>query len=202
MTRNCVMKHHKAKQRQMRERTQRHMNILILFTGWGTLSVTLRFSVKAGGDEVNLSGILKKGWTHIYAAGMTSEAVSLVTIDLKNIKKINKPLMTSPTVVRTHAEVGSNTSTAALRVVQGEGKGTRCLGVQLDHPVTGGYKYGILALQVGGVSTMGQQNMVVSPSKSDPWMTALARPSSNYKRQTRPLVSGGAPHNKPASVWQ
>jgi hypothetical protein len=33
-------------------------------------------------------------------------------------------------------EAGSNTSTAALRVVEGEEKGTRCLGVQLDHPVT------------------------------------------------------------------
>jgi hypothetical protein len=31
-------------------------------------------------------------------------------------------------------------------------KGTQCPGVYLGHPVPGGYKYGDLALQVGGVS--------------------------------------------------
>jgi hypothetical protein len=40
-------------------------------------------------------------------------------------------------------EVGSNTSTVALRVVGGDEKGTQC------HPVSGGYKYGDLALQFG-----------------------------------------------------
>jgi hypothetical protein len=30
--------------------------------------------------------------------------------------------------------------------------GTQCPGVQLSHPVPGGYKYGDLTLQVGGVS--------------------------------------------------
>jgi hypothetical protein len=46
-------------------------------------------------------------------------------------------------------EEGSNTSTLALRVIGGDEKGTQCLGVQLDHPVPGVYKYGDLALQVG-----------------------------------------------------
>jgi hypothetical protein len=49
-------------------------------------------------------------------------------------------------------EAGSNTSTVAQRVVEGDEKGTQCLGVKLGHPVPGGYKYGDLALQVGGVS--------------------------------------------------
>jgi hypothetical protein len=44
---------------------------------------------------------------------------------------------------------GFNTSTAALR---GDINGTQCPGVQLGHPVAGGYKYWDLALQVGGVS--------------------------------------------------
>jgi hypothetical protein len=38
----------------------------------------------------------------------------------------------------------------ALRVVEGDEKGTRCLGVKLDQPVTGGHKYRDLVLQVGG----------------------------------------------------
>jgi hypothetical protein len=42
-----------------------------------------------------------------------------------------------------------------LRVVRGDGKGTQCPGVYLGHPVPGGYKYGDLALQVGGVSRIG-----------------------------------------------
>jgi hypothetical protein len=45
-------------------------------------------------------------------------------------------------------EVGSNTSTEALPVVEGDEKGTRCS--------YGGYKYGDLALQVGGVSNRRQ----------------------------------------------
>jgi hypothetical protein len=32
-------------------------------------------------------------------------------------------------------EVGSNTSTVALRIVGGNKKGTQCLGVKLDHPI-------------------------------------------------------------------
>jgi hypothetical protein len=49
-------------------------------------------------------------------------------------------------------EAGYNTSTPALRVVRGDEKGTQCPGVYLGHPVSGGYKYGDLALQVGRVS--------------------------------------------------
>jgi hypothetical protein len=49
-------------------------------------------------------------------------------------------------------EAGQNTSTIALRVVRGDGKGTHCPGVYLGHPVPGGYKHGDLALLVRGVS--------------------------------------------------
>jgi hypothetical protein len=51
-------------------------------------------------------------------------------------------------------EAGSNTSTVDLRVVGGDKKGTKCLGVKLGHPVPGGYKYGNLALQIWGVSNL------------------------------------------------
>jgi hypothetical protein len=47
---------------------------------------------------------------------------------------------------------GINTTTVALRAVRGDGKGTQCPGVYLGRSVPGGYKYGDLALQVGGVS--------------------------------------------------
>jgi hypothetical protein len=50
--------------------------------------------------------------------------------------------------------VGSNTSSVALRVVGGDEKGTQGLGVYLGHPVPRQYKYGDLALQVGGVSNL------------------------------------------------
>jgi hypothetical protein len=53
-------------------------------------------------------------------------------------------------------EAGSNNSTVALRVAGGEGKGTQYLGLQLSHPVPGEYKYGDIALQVGGVSNLRQ----------------------------------------------
>jgi hypothetical protein len=44
-------------------------------------------------------------------------------------------------------EASSNTSTVILRVVGGDEKGI---------PVAGGYKYGYLTLQVGGVSNLRQ----------------------------------------------
>jgi hypothetical protein len=53
-------------------------------------------------------------------------------------------------------EAGLNTSTVALRVVGDDEKGTQCWGVYLGHPVTGGHKYGDLALQVGGASNLMQ----------------------------------------------
>jgi hypothetical protein len=49
-----------------------------------------------------------------------------------------------------------NNSTIALHVVRSGNKGTQCLGMSLGHPVSGRYKYGNLALQVGGVSNLKQ----------------------------------------------
>jgi hypothetical protein len=49
-----------------------------------------------------------------------------------------------------HVEAGSNTSTIALRVIGGDETGTQC------NPVPGRYKYGDLALEVGGVSNLRQ----------------------------------------------
>jgi hypothetical protein len=53
-------------------------------------------------------------------------------------------------------EAVSNTSTVSLRVIRDEEKGTQCLGVQLGHPVPGGYKYADLILQLGEVSSLRQ----------------------------------------------
>jgi hypothetical protein len=52
--------------------------------------------------------------------------------------------------------VGSNVSIIALRVVGGDENGTQCLGLQLGHPILGVYKYGELALGIGGVSNLRQ----------------------------------------------
>jgi hypothetical protein len=46
-------------------------------------------------------------------------------------------------------EAGSNTSTLTLRVVGGDEKGTRCLGVYLGHPVPGEYKYATCPSRLG-----------------------------------------------------
>jgi hypothetical protein len=52
----------------------------------------------------------------------------------------------------------------------------------MGHPVPGGYKYGDMALQVGGVSRIGTITYGLgSPRDSDPSGTALARTSSNSK---------------------
>jgi hypothetical protein len=59
-------------------------------------------------------------------------------------------------VTLSRVEAGSNTSIVALRVVGGDEEGTQCLGVKLGHPVPGGYKYGDLSLQIGGVSNLRQ----------------------------------------------
>jgi hypothetical protein len=58
--------------------------------------------------------------------------------------------------IPTRVEAGSNTSTVALRVVGGDEKGIQCLGLQLGHPVPGGYKYGDPALQFGRILNLKQ----------------------------------------------
>jgi hypothetical protein len=60
-------------------------------------------------------------------------------------------------------EAWSDTSTVALRVVGGYGKGTQCLGGITGPPCSGGYKYGDLALQVGAVSNLRQQTVIMVP---------------------------------------
>jgi hypothetical protein len=52
----------------------------------------------------------------------------------------------------TCVEADSSTSTVALQVIRGGGKGTQCPGP----PCFWGYKYGDLALQFGGVSEIGK----------------------------------------------
>jgi hypothetical protein len=50
----------------------------------------------------------------------------------------------------------SNTSTVALRIVEGKKNITQCLGVKTGHPLPEGSKYGDLALQVVGDSNLRQ----------------------------------------------
>jgi hypothetical protein len=59
----------------------------------------------------------------------------------------------APAATNTHATIRVELSDA-VRVIGGDEKGTQCLGVQPDHPVPGGHKYGDLAFQVGGVSNL------------------------------------------------
>jgi hypothetical protein len=63
----------------------------------------------------------------------------------------------------------------------------------MGHPVPGRYKYGDLALQVGGVS-----NETVKYNREF-CGTDLARPRSNcvVKLQTHPFVREGAPYQEP-----
>jgi hypothetical protein len=77
--------------------------------------------------------------------------------------------------------------TTALRVVRGDGKGTQCPGEYLVHPALGGYKYGDLALQVGGISRIGTIKYGLESRGN-----AMARTSSNSKLQTHPLIREGA----------
>jgi hypothetical protein len=48
----------------------------------------------------------------------------------------------------------SNKFTVALRVVRRYEKKSNCLGLKLGHPVRAGYKYGGVALHVGGVPNL------------------------------------------------
>jgi hypothetical protein len=96
-------------------------------------------------------------------------------------------------------QAGSNTSTVVLRVVGGDEK----------EPGAWGYNWAILFLgdtNTGtGRSRLGESriwhNKIWSwfALDSDPRMTALTRPSSNCKRQTRALVREGAPHKETRS---
>jgi hypothetical protein len=52
----------------------------------------------------------------------------------------------------------------------------------------GGYKYGDLVLQVGVVPNLGQFNVVMSTVGLGPENDYAGEASSNYKRQTDPLV--------------
>jgi hypothetical protein len=47
-------------------------------------------------------------------------------------------------------KAGSNTSSVAARLFEGDKNGARCLGVHLGQPITGGHKFRGLILQVGG----------------------------------------------------
>jgi hypothetical protein len=97
-------------------------------------------------------------------------------------------------------EAGSNTSTVALRVVGGDEKGTQW------KPSAWGYNW--VTLFLGDINTgtwpsrLGESRIWDSkiwsrvPRDSDQRMIALARTSSNCKRQTRSLVRENAPHQQ------
>jgi hypothetical protein len=98
-------------------------------------------------------------------------------------------------------EAGQNTSTVALRVVRGDKKGTQCPGVYLGHSVLGGYKYGDLALQVGGVSRIEKIKYDLESSGTQTgarlrWRGPAA--TVNY----RPVLSSerALQNNKPATI--
>jgi hypothetical protein len=92
-------------------------------------------------------------------------------------------------------EAGQNSSTVALRVVRGDEKGTQCPGVYLGHPVSGGYKFGDLALQVGGVS-----RIVTIKYGIEPRGTALAKPTATVNYRPVLFSERSLQINKPTTV--
>jgi hypothetical protein len=88
--------------------------------------------------------------------------------------------------------VRKNTHTVALRVVRGDGKGTQCPGVKLDHHIPGGYKHWDLALQVGGVSKSGTIKYDLEPAGLRLESDLAGDARQNSKLQTRPLAKEGA----------
>jgi hypothetical protein len=80
-----------------------------------------------------------------------------------------------------------------------EERRAQCPGVYLGNPVPGGYKYGDLALQVGGVSN----ETVKYGREFCGTSTALARPRSNCTVSCRPVLSSGRAlqGGKPANLW-
>jgi hypothetical protein len=92
-------------------------------------------------------------------------------------------LVTGPRWAPDTRAVGRKLTSTSTSVVRGDGKGTQCPGVYLSYPVPGGYKYGDLALQVGGVSRIGTIKYDLESRG-----TALARTSSNSIVQIRLLI--------------
>jgi hypothetical protein len=82
-----------------------------------------------------------------------------------------------------------------------DGKRTQCPGIYLGHPVPGGYKYGDLVLQVGGVSRIvtikyGLESRGTQTRKGLRWLGPAA--IVNY----RPVPSSekALQNNKPATI--
>jgi hypothetical protein len=85
-------------------------------------------------------------------------------------------------------EAGSNTSTVALRVVGGAEKGTLCLGYNRATMFLGDINMGTWPSMLGEPPIWDSKMWSRVPRELDMRLTALARGSSNCKRQTRPLV--------------
>jgi hypothetical protein len=87
------------------------------------------------------------------------------------------------------------------RVVRGDGKGTQCPGVYLGHPGTGGYKYGDLILQVGGVSRIGTIKYGIEPSGTQTRAGLRWRgPAATVNYRPVLLSERALQNNKPATV--
>jgi hypothetical protein len=78
---------------------------------------------------------------------------------------------------------------------------TQCLRVYLGHPVPGGYKYGDLALQVGGVPRIGAIKYGLE-SRSTQTRTGLLWRGPAAKVNYRPVVSSerALQGNKPTTA--
>jgi hypothetical protein len=102
----------------------------------------------------------------------------------------NKPIIFKNTVAYTMQwlRVGEYTTTVSGQRLGKHVPAETNTHVIIGHPLPGGYKYGDLALQVGESRIWDSKMWSWAPRDSDPRMTALARPSSNCKRQTDPLV--------------
>jgi hypothetical protein len=93
-------------------------------------------------------------------------------------------------------EAGSNTSTVTLRVVGGDEKGTQYLGYNWATLFLGHINMGTWASRLGKSWIWDSKIWSRVPRDPEERMTALTRTSSNYKRQTHPLIREGAPRQQ------
>jgi hypothetical protein len=67
----------------------------------------------------------------------TSTTINILLEAVFSTRSVQSGCKKENWVYPVRVEAGSNTYTVALRVVDSDGKGTQCLGLQLAHPVSG-----------------------------------------------------------------
>jgi hypothetical protein len=133
---------------------------------------------------------ISRQWINAQQWGVLLEAVCCLRSNLRQYKEDQRkkhgflPLM----------EADSNTTTVAMRVAGGDEGWTQCLGGITVSPCS----WGIREPGVAGWGSL--ESETVKYCDESRWTRTrnwrLVRTSSNYKRQTRPHVREGAPHQQ------